>query len=103
MSPIAALTGSRAGTAARTRSITAGGGGAERAFARVLDVDDVGARRGGLARLALVHDAHEQPHDRSTRAPRLSNVTSSTLPSPSSSRSIRPASSRPADSLPTTP
>ena len=52
---------------------------AQRAFGRVLDVDDVSARHGGLARLAGVDDAHEQLHDRSTRAPRLSNATSSTL------------------------
>ena len=96
MSPIAALTGSSRGDRRADALDHGRRRRAERALGRVLDVDDVGARRGGLARLALVHDAHEQPHDRSTRAPRLSNVTSSTLPSPSSMRSIRPASSRPA-------
>ena len=76
---------------------------AQRALGRVLDVHDLGPRRGGGARLAGVHDAHEQLHDRSTRAPRLSNATSSTLPSPPTRSSMRRASSRPAASLPTTP
>ena len=76
---------------------------AQRALGGVLDVHDLGPRRGGGARLLGVDDAHEQLHDRSTRAPRLSNPTSSTLPSPPTSSSMRRASSRPAASLPTTP
>ena len=76
---------------------------AERPLGRVLDVHDVGARRGGRPRLAHVHDAHQQLHDRSTRAPWLSNATTSTLPSPATTASMRRARSRPAASLPTIP
>ena len=63
MSPIAALTGSAAGTAARMSVDHRRRRRAQRALRRVLDVDDVGARRRGLARLAGVDDAHEEPHD----------------------------------------
>ena len=103
MSPIAALTGSAAGTAARMSAITDGDGAPSEPSAGFLtstmSAPAAAAARASTASTTLTSSLT----DRSTRAPRLSNVTSSTLPSPPTTCAMRSASARPDASLPTIP
>ena len=98
-SPIAALSGSSAGSDVAHLRDHSRGRGAQRSLGGVLDVDDVDAAGDGQPRLGGVDHAHQQPHVTSTRAPRLSKRTTSARPPAPSSASSPRTSSCPSSSL----
>ena len=103
MSPIAALTGSSAGTAARTSAITDGDGAPSEPSAGFLtstmSAPAAAAARASPASTTLTSSLMTAP--RARRGCR--SVTSSTLPSSPTTPAMRSASARPDASLPTIP
>ena len=103
MSPIAALTGSAAGTAARMSAITDGDGAPSEPSAgfltSMMSAPAAAAARASAAFTTLTSNLIAAPRS----APRLSKVTSSTLPLSPTTCAIRSASACPDASLPTIP